>query len=99
MVWYGVESRNKKAQKVNKEKELLQKAIENMKKFLSNPKLNKRGIMMNLDNIKTRKEDYVRKDGKKTKLLIAEIPVKDGNGNKEIREYVYNRGYFQRYQG
>ena len=98
MVWYGVENgKNVKKSKKIKEQELLEKAIENMKKFLRNPKLNKKGIMMDLDNIKTRAEPYTRKDGKKSKLLIAEIPVKDGNGNKEIREYIYNRGYFQRY--
>jgi len=95
MVWYPPKNsgQKKKPQKKVSEKELLNQAIENMKKFLKNASGD---IQMDFDNIKTRKEKYVRKkDGKETKLLIAEIPVKI-NGRKEIRSYVYNRGFFQR---
>lgn len=99
MVWYGIGKGDVKPQKVNKEKELLQQAIERMKEFLKNPKKNRVGIQMNLDKIKTKKIPYTRKsDGKKTYLLIAEIPVRrKGQKKAEVRQYTYNKGFFVRY--
>lgn len=95
MVWYGVNYKQVKKSKQPVEK-LLEKAKARFLAFLTDPRKNRNGIQADLDNIKVEKRPYTRKtDGKKTTLYVAKIPVKV-NGQKEIREYVFNRGYFQR---
>jgi len=96
MVYVTVEKSTRKT--TGKKTNLLEKAIENRRKWLKDAKLNVRGQQQDLDNIKTKKETYIRKtDGKKVELLIAVIPTKYGDDGKvEHQEYIYNRGFFQR---
>ena len=96
MAWYGVGSAKKPVKKDKDVEYLLQKAIENFKRFLADPRKNRNKMMADLDNIKVERRPYTRKtDGKKSHLLVAKIKVKV-NGNTEVREYTFNRGYFQR---
>ena len=94
-MWYGVNYKQVKKGKQPVEK-LLEKAKARFLDFLTNPKQNKTGMQADLDNIKIEKRPYTRKsDGKKTTLYIAKIKVR-ANGHEETREYIFNRGYFQR---